>query len=434
MLQFIRKSKQKVQSRSFRSNLDFRVYTFPYDTPQGIYQPIGTTPGEIEIPVGYSIIVSPIGLSPDLLSSYANDISSQKIEAVYLSEVLDCNLLEAFCKSNEHIRHIVLESCGFNLTPIETLAGLEVLEIHNNVQVSSLACIEKLPFLKGLFITSSNNVFSSYIPTSESLEQLLLFNIARLVRLEEIIERLEDKFPNLRKFHLNKCGCSDLQGEIEISHLYKLKHLQEFQAAGTRVVGSSGAFYAYCQERHKILGYIDTIEEPCLEAKFHWEFTHNIDLEKLHEKAPGIKSLELNGCRDVNDLNILSGFTMLESLALINCWHIHSLEPLNTLGKLRILSVNKCRKIADYRCLTKCSTLEKLEIFQGDDSIIPTEVYREQLADLCLALPRCSWKYDVPDHEITLLIEEVPQFIKAVKEELQCSTDCPCQIRGCEYA
>ena len=128
MPQLFHKSKHRKQVQVFKSDLDFRVLVFAFDTPRGNYQCLGTTPGEIEIPLGCSLIVSPLDLTKEMLALYTKEISSQSVEAIYLSEVRDRDLLEAFCKNNGSIHHIVLDSCGWSLAPIETLVGLEFLE------------------------------------------------------------------------------------------------------------------------------------------------------------------------------------------------------------------------------------------------------------------------------------------------------------------
>ena len=40
---------------------------------------------------------------------------------------------------------------------------------------------------------------------------------------------------------------------------------------------------------------------------------------------------------------------------------------------------------------------------------------------------------DISKEELIALIEEIPQLIEAAKEELACTSDCPCVGMGCRH-
>ncbi len=398
-----------------RSHLPLDVFARTDGHPTGDYKLLGNTPGEIIVPSGYVPILRPLDLDQHL-GAYASLWASQNLDSVYFRDCRNYALIKRFLEIVRDIRHVVLKHCGWSLSFLESCPNVEWVELHEEVSMADIQCISKLPNLRGLVVTGCNNIFSGGIPCHNKLEMLILRNIANLQN-SRLIEDLGEYFPELEILHLNGVNYS---GEsLNLSFLQSLRKPLRLQAVGTRVTDESGRFAEYCAERQHIDNYIESLSSDSTNACLSWSSVHQDDISLLAENNSKLRSLKLCGCRDLVDLNDLLNLDGLTSLTAIDCINVSSLAPLAMCSGLRQLVVDRCNAISDYQCLSSCRKLSELYIAGGSGRAISDREYAKQMADLHIELPRsCTFRCDVPENVMIAIIEEVPQYIEALKQEL----------------
>ena len=131
--------------------------------------------------------------------------------------------------------------------------------------------------------------------------------------------------------------------------------------------------------------------------------------------------LKLHGCNHVDDLSVLNDFPGLRYLSIADCDSISSLAPVKQQAGLLGLAVVRCLKVTDFTCVGECIQLHRIAIARHAESSLSLNDYREQLVDLYLLLPpapTCRIHTDVPEEQIIMVLDEIPQFIEDVGREL----------------
>lgn len=398
------------------SDLALDVYARAKGHLAGDYLLLGKTPGTVRVPAGFVPVLCPRGIAQDW-ASYAELWKSQALEAVYFCQVRDSDLLRRFITAAGNIQHIIAEHCGWSLSYLAACPQLEWLELHSEVHISDIRCISQLRSLRGLVVMGCNNVFSAGIPKHDTLSVLVLRNIASLQNCHKLVERVGSSFPSLQDLQLNAVGYSG--SDLDLSPLQRLGHPVRLQAVGTRVTDDSGLFAAYCKERGLIEGYIDALPEDATEAYLGWAAVHRDDLAALAGDRQRLRKIELRACRDLVSLDDLTGLPELSFLRVENCKGIPSLASLAKNRTLQELTIHGCDAVSDYQCLSSCRALKRLTIKGGAGGELSERKYAQQMASLHIELPAgCYFNCDVSEDELTAILEEVPQYLGALKREL----------------
>ena len=335
-----------------------------------------------------------------------------------------------FCNRNPQLTHVVLCKDTAPLDCVKNLEQLEWLEVLGTNQVASLGLFEKLRSLKVLVIKRCNNFFAADIPEVPSLEELVLKNIARFTNCHELMQKMPTNFPSVHTFILNECKSSfdslypqaSESNSFDLSPLSEMAHikLSKFQAIGTRVLTDGDWNLDYVLDREQIERYLEKIGEDAKRAFFGWEHVHQLDLETLHDEAPGVEHITIAGSCVIDDLSILDRFENLSRLTLIECSSIRNLKPLCDIKDLTQLKISDCKNVSDYKPISKCRNVRELSISGGVGEKLTEQEYRQQLSWLFenSRIREQDWDCDVAIEELEEEVEGRGNYLDLVAEEL----------------
>lgn len=402
------------------SHLEFDVVATPDRFAGGLFRPIGSMPGQVQVPLGEVPYLVPRDLTAESVDRYAHELRRIAARSLYLRRCRQRDIVQRLCEQLPELEELIFENCGPTPYPIASLPNLSRLSFRNEPCIDDIQFLEDIQTLEHLVIYRCNNVFASGIPSLVRLTALILVNIPSVVNFEGLIDHLPECMPTLSHVEFNRCRFRE--GEIDLTPLAQLPHLSRFRAANTIAVDRSGRFERYLGEREAITKLLDSLVPSATTATISLEGTHNEDLADLVDKCGDIEELTINDCNDLTDLAPLAGFDSLKTLAIERLGSITSLAPLIDIPSLQRLSIRECRSIADYRCLRRCGNLVSLTLAPAPSATLDTSSYQEQAVDIYLHFSRTpdfSFDCGISEADMLALIDRVPQFITAVKAELR---------------
>lgn len=209
-------------------------------------------------------------------------------------------------------------------------------------------------------ITSTNpvSIIDSTFPFIDNLFDDLIYIVFAKCILKD--------FVSFRK----TCQRMDLLGKVHVARLIDSREIRIKSLLKTLPISQLNDF-------------IGTSNLRCLSLK---SFLHlkDSDVALIVRNFPRLKLLELANSKITQvSIKAISKLTWLESLSLVSCNKMNSLDYLTRLTKLKSLRVNSCR-VKDLPSLDQWKFLEKIEISCVNLEIIPDFENFEYLQEISI--------------------------------------------------